>query len=860
MQKVKNNIWLALVLVINLFVFIKIFSPGPLVGGDAPFYSPELMREFFNEPPVWTHIGLNFGSVNQRIFIYPLMIIFSAPHNILGINQELLVRVFFYMPAIFLSIISSYVFAKKFKLDKPSSALTSLFYSINTYFLLLIDGGQAGIALAYGFFPLTLLALLDLNKIPQISNFYKAVFILSITSIVDPRFTVLAVATWITMAIFKVLGLTLTKNLLISISFLVLTLLGVNMYWIYLTLKFGSSGLESSTNLNFTSVLNGLAFFQPHWPENTFGNINQPPWYFLGLLLIILLGLFNNTTKRKISLFVVFLIMVFFLKGTNYPLGNLYEYLLKLPFGYSFRDSSKFFVPVMLLGGVLLSMGTSELASKLKNYKNVVFAGVFLYLVILIYPVYTGKMNYVLSDKIYSTKVKNIIDTINLDNDKFKRTVWIPERHPQELGSSNSQALEGKSLSDLRPLADLTAGSSDKFNYVFQDDSFVDWYRILGIDYIVTSGDTRNPNPNSEESDNWAKLIYKFDNYPETRKIDSDLYKIDNSLENIYFVNHAYAVVGPFLQEVDPNEVYFYFEDGKLDPELLNVLDPNALKIVFNEKDNTDLLMSLLKSYFVNLSETSKNDWSYFSENDYLLGKYQLLIRDLVYREFTYGVGFSMSDRLGEEIELKLTADKSDDYVLAIRAIGDLELILDGSINNFSSVNTYNWYTNTVKLNKGDHDLIIRNKDGLGVVNTAALIPMGEYNKANQTMITLLDKFGSAQAGEYKADQQLYLTNPQPVAVLEKSNYYYNIQNPGRSGFIVFTDTYTARWVLKSGGSDIFPLPAYSEFNAYYVNDDSVDMRLEFDGQSEFRKGVIISVATLMAIAVYYLYKRHKDT
>ena len=174
-------------LVPTLVVFKALFVPGTAVWGDAPYFWPEFIKAFPFEPNAWVGWGNNFGGLNQTLWLAPLMILYKLLNLAFGFNNDILIRLVFYFPAITLALLTPIFFARSLGLSKTAQFFASFFYVFNTYFLLLIDGGQVGVALAYGLFPLVLLFLRQLTTKPSFKNFLIALVSLSTLFSFDPR-------------------------------------------------------------------------------------------------------------------------------------------------------------------------------------------------------------------------------------------------------------------------------------------------------------------------------------------------------------------------------------------------------------------------------------------------------------------------------------------------------------------------------------------------------------------------------------------------------------------------------------------------------------------------------------------------
>ncbi|MEK6885309.1 MAG: hypothetical protein AABY22_37100, partial [Nanoarchaeota archaeon] len=172
-------------------VFKAIFLTGPTVWGDAPYYYLERFKEFTLGPLVWESRG-SLGIVNDLYFLYPFMFIYNSLGALFNFSNDLAIRLVFYFPAIFFSFLSSLLFTRYLGFSSLVSLFTVLLYSTSTYIILLIDGGQVGVALAYGTFPLTLISLHKLFDKNSFNQFLITLAVLMLLIIADVRFAIIA--------------------------------------------------------------------------------------------------------------------------------------------------------------------------------------------------------------------------------------------------------------------------------------------------------------------------------------------------------------------------------------------------------------------------------------------------------------------------------------------------------------------------------------------------------------------------------------------------------------------------------------------------------------------------------------------
>jgi len=857
MKWLKSNfLYLLGILIPAFFVFNSFFDlSNPLAWGDAPHFFAEEIRELTSlEPYAWITRGISFGGVNPRVYIFPLLSLYSFIGNLAGHN--IAIRIAFYFPAIILSAIGPALLAKYLKQSKVVQFFASLFYLLNTYFLLLVDGGQVGVALAYGIFPLTILFLLKLMDRPSLGSFYAALVIIFLNTIADPRIAAVALLTvilWIVVE--KLFAARSNFRGLKYLIILVLALAGLSLYWLVPLINVPPGELSASvTQLGLTSLLNSLTTFSAHWPANIFGKVVAPPFYFLGIPILIFSGFLIKPSKKQLASGFLFLTFVFLAKGTTPPLGQPYGVLTSLPFGFAFRDSTKFFVPAVLFAGILIGQSVEKLSLRFRA------APIFAYgfLLVLIPSALFGKMNFVLSKRQASSDLQKIYENLKEDGDE-SRAAWIPTVHPLTFETQEKQSIDGVDLVEQDPMARMNTGSFDRFNF-FHNDSFVDWFKTLGIKYLILSGNPRVVKLGEEEEKLWSGLrqttatasgLVKKD-----WRTDADVYEIEGINPSVYAVEQLYAVVGPPVSDQPVAAVYF--EDGKLDPTDLERLASQSASIVFNNKSEEDLSMSFLQKYFYSSSGVNNNEWASYTAKDYLISKYQLLLRNFDFKDFDYGRGIVFSDQGNEKIEIMVKVKETAPYKLAIRAALTSEVSrVDWELgNNFGGLIGSNeeqlaWSVADVNLKKGRSKLVLTNVDGLNLVNVVAIVPISEFDIAEGKATTFVKHFGKVDSDEVTVQEIKPLTHEvlSPTRVeIENTDAYWTI----------FTQNFHDQWKLGQGALSqkiaSNSVPVYSMVNAFYTDPKWKDLEIVFVGQKQVRWGMWATAVSTLSLVIIYLW------
>lgn len=840
------------------FVFRAFFYPGPLVFGDAPFFYSEGLYNWVSEPYSWSSFGNNFSGVNLFLWIYPLMYLYGALHLFLGLNNDSIIRILFYFPAVTLSIIGPMLFARYLAYGKKVQFFASLVYCFNTYFLLLIDGGQVGVALAYGIFPLSFLYLRKLLDKKSINNFLAATLLLFLLTIADPRIAAICLAAnliWLLMETiihklslkksfqdvftrFSYGNLSIFKKLLL-IFLSGLVLIPLNSYWIIPTLSLNQNFIIESLDSEVVTLLNPFLLFQPHWPFNEFGKISTPPLYF-GLLPFLLFGALFFKRDKKILVFTLsFLILAFFVKGGAPPLGQFYDFVINnVPFGIAFRDSTKFFTPLLLFAGILIGVTIELLPKKLKGL-FVILA--YIYILFLVHPAILGQLSGVLKIREVPRDYEIIANKLD-EEDGFLRTAWFPERPPFAFHSEAKPALDAKNLVWERPFASLNVGTFDHFNFLHQKDS-IELFKLLGIKYLFFPGDSRKGHLSKEEQEDWNNLLSLMEGTPGIKKENWNtsfpIFSIIDTKPRIFGVNKLMVVVGDnnINDKLSPdNYASVFIEDGKIDPKRLQNIASTAATLVFNDKEIIDLTMSFLQKYYLDIGKNISSQWAIREAEQFLKWKYELLSRGIKTYEFDFGKGIAFSDQVREEIVFELTAGQDGEYILAARTMSSpqddhLGIIFEGEEFNVSHdrSNLFKWFVKNITLQKGKYKITFRNYEGLSVLNTVALIPKKDFLAAEDLTAVFLDKFtlkgeSTWQLVEYKRVSPVeYQVNPSPSV-----------------NWIVFTDKYSDKWVNS--------YPFYSMVNGFYVESGTGEVAIKFEGQEYVKIGVTISIISLLAM------------
>ncbi|OGG28610.1 hypothetical protein A2971_02810 [Candidatus Gottesmanbacteria bacterium RIFCSPLOWO2_01_FULL_46_21] len=304
-----------LVLSIIGFIYLPWLTLRPLSAGDWPYLFTENIRAFSWFPEA------------RFLWLAPYyQIITKFVVTVVGIRWEVAEKLLWFLPFIILSAFSSY---RAFR-----SWISVLIYTTNTYILMIVGGGQMGVAMAYAIAPLVFSRL--------------SFFLIVIQAMFDPRIALLTI----------VAALFVTRPKVKKLLFVLFGVFVIHLYWI-IPMIFSPSVLGERLSdasagmlkfLSFASFSQTISLLHPNWPENIFGKVYFMQPEFLVIPTIAFSAfLFGSEKGKAIPYGLLALVGAFLAKGTQEPFGGIYTWLFTyVPGFWLFRDSTKFYLLVAL--------------------------------------------------------------------------------------------------------------------------------------------------------------------------------------------------------------------------------------------------------------------------------------------------------------------------------------------------------------------------------------------------------------------------------------------------------------------------------------------------------------------------------
>ncbi len=841
---------------------------------DFPYIYPKLAEKLLTWPWLWNakdHDGLGVNTIDtlwgwiQELFFGGL--------TKLGTSWSVVATIFGVILLFLFSWIGLGKLLNGYKLSKQSVFIGRLFFLTNTYILLLVDGGQLNLAVAYSLLPLSIY-LLD-KKIYKFS--LAALFI----SFLDLRIIYVLCLVVLIHLLFNIrnfghyLKLGVTTGVLLICS---------HAYWIFPALMSRGPMLPQTytrsaqvLNLSFADISHALTLRQPHWWQNIYGQTRHPEWYFWLIPIIAFSSLIFYKKNKTISFWsCVGIVGIFLVKGFNTPLSGFYLWAFNNVPGWNlFRDPTKFYFLICLSFSVLWSFATNYLTKK----HSWIVVGLSIYLLIVALPVYQGKMSGLFSIPRYEKDYKSLASF--LETSTPGKIVWFPEKPPVGYSDPDHLSINATTLSQRRPFAVGTVGAYDTLNFLRDATHSGQLFAAAGIKYIAIAASDPIRDSQKPEDLNYRKI---FTNQLSALPWISErknfgpitLLETKTTKKLFYLTPTTNFIIGSdSIYKNQPN----IFESAAIfaeeHPGILNkITNFSNANLVLNSKTKLDVTAALMpENKFIFpansllFSPNSTGWWKretadFVAWRDFLQQKYNLENQD-----FDFGGGWAVSEGKNN-LTLNLPECINNCILMARLMVspksGSISFFessrLLGSVNTYKETNdissqifglgqaadqtfTYKqadflWY----EVGAAEGGILeISTEGSINVVNALALISKNELTELKN-----------------KAEQ---LTNSyQHLTPYTSGDIYYKQINPAHyqitvSGLtspasIIFSQNFDTFWRLGDSPS----VKAYSLLNAFPLEKNGV-YDVYYLPQKYMQTGLIISGFTVILFCIIILWK-----
>ncbi len=669
------------IFLILIFVFRIFLIPGPRFANDFPFVSRQTLLSNFSFPQTWSSDTGEMGEYAVKtLWAWPLEILYSLGAH-LGLSFEVLMRLFGIFPIVILGVYFMDRFLSRQNVSPSGRFVGCLLYVLNSFIILIIDGGQLQIGLSYAIFPWVYQSILDALE-GSIRLKVKSGILVSVLGFLDIRFVyvllVLLFIRFLYESLFQKRGnLWLWFFSWVKVGLVIfLVFVGLNFYWILPSIAAEAPALPSSYTrvsqasfLSFANIGHSLFLLSPHWYKNVFGKVTPvlPEFVFIPVLVFL-----APVLKRKDRIvgfwLLVALIGIFLVKGTNPPLSGVYTWFFTNIPGFSlFRDPTKFFFLIALSYSVLIGITVNELMNyfgklKIVNWKvGLIPLLLTSYFLILIRPVWLTKMTGTLSDQPYQKEYNRLADILEDDN-SFGRVLWLPSRPPLGYASDDHPVVEGLRLLLKRPFQVGVVGSYELLNFIREAEYMGELFDIAAIKYIAYPyPDTRREELKKDNVEYYYAFLDQLSNlqWIDKRLTNSPvpLLQVKKSQDRFFIADNTFLIVGSDriynelanIENFDLSKNAFIFAEEK--PGLSNICKSISCTVVLYEKNEMDFLASFIDkkrfifpAEYLDFEPNEQGLWKretvdFLWWRNFLQQKYKL-----DYQEFDYGGGVAIAE------------------------------------------------------------------------------------------------------------------------------------------------------------------------------------------------------------------------
>lgn len=862
-------------------VFYIFWIPGPRVSTDFHF-TTRMVQQSNIYPYAWREAGVanGLGEYNvPSLWSQPLHSIFGLLSNFLNFSEQTKILGFIIL---IIGYISIWKLLGLWQISTFGKVAGSLLFLLNSYFLLIFDGGQLSICLSYALFPL---AVADFFKLTE-SNFWKDKLNLIITiliiSVFDLRMIYLLMIIFFVLTFYQLSYKSTSKwfkdlkNLLLTFSLLLVILIGSHAYWLLPALLAKSINLPQTYGrvsqidfLSFSTLAHGLFLQQPHWYQNIFGKVDQLRVEFIFIPILVFITPLLVKKDKGVGFWLLIALMgIFLVKGSNPPLPQIYGWLFANLPGFSlFRDPSKFYFLISLSYSVLISYSVTALSKR--SLKLVIL--VIIYLIWLAKPVFLGQMTGLLSQPMYKTEYSLLANRLEKD-ENFGRILWVPTKPPLTFENLSHPGINAIDLTQKRPFTVSSKGTYETLNYLREAPYIGQLFDVAGIKYIVIPFlDLKRNDLDPDKIKYYYTFLNQLTKLNWIKTTDFSVIPLLETIhhqqkffvsDNLWWVIGSDSIYQDSTRSADlalsKNALVFVEEIPYLGKMIDNY--PEA-KVILNNKTETDLAASLINSqnlFFpaqdLGFSPDESGWWKreatdLISWRDFLQNKYGINNQD-----FDLGGGWAVAEG---DLELKIKNDKlRKNQLLLARVLestksGQIKFYqgqqLIGQINTTQSKDNIRWFE--VGKLSADNVLQIKTEGQINVLNALAVVDNREW-QMYQDKADNFKSSGRIRIFGETGERNLATVNFKQI---DPTKYEINIDKLDKPTFIVFGQNYDKEWQINGQSA----LPVYSLLNGFRI-DKNGKYIVYFRPQRYIGIGLKVSLASIILLSGFLILTRVK--
>lgn len=487
------------------FIFRNWFLAPQIIGGDWPYFFEETLKNysfFFSSWNPFENNGLGGISPIYSLGIFHGFTVFLSQS--FHIPWSITYKISWFGLFLFFSSFSSLYLLKTIfsRISFSYALLASVIYATNTYILMVVGGGQMGVALAYSLVPLVIAFFIKIINLAFIYSEKRATLIrssvlsgiaLSVELLFDPRIvylTILVIGLYFLLKLMYIRKVSAQPFIYVFLipGIIVVALHAVWIIPLMITRINPISVLGDAYDnvgmvkfLSFASFYQSFSLLHPNWPENIFGKtyFMHPEFILIPILAFFNLLFIQTFKDLRIKMYILFLAILgligtFLAKGANPPFGDIYLWLFKnIPGFVMFRDPTKFYLLVILSYSMLMPLSLEKISEKVLSIKhkilntkvcNMFYLIPFVFIIFwafLIYPAIFGQLKGTFSKQDVPKEYVELKDFLYNQKDYF-RTLWVPRQQRFSFISNIHPSIEAEPLFSTRSAEEISKKVSSK--------------------------------------------------------------------------------------------------------------------------------------------------------------------------------------------------------------------------------------------------------------------------------------------------------------------------------------------------------------------------------------------------------------
>ncbi|CAN5194684.1 hypothetical protein BH11PAT1_BH11PAT1_0090 [soil metagenome] len=594
-----------IIFVVIGIIFRNWFSFSTVSGGDLSYFFHEQIVQYLNPPFMWeTFRNLGFGGdsfLHQGVYFYNL------PFGYLGqyFDYSVIERIIWFFPVLIAGFFAPIILTQQLRIFSPRFyPLASLIFLLNTYFFMIMGGGQITVVFGYLAIPFVFASFIRIVKQSTVYNLVVFSLLFSFLVACDFRYAYIFAVLAFLYTVFFCFFISsfdevklLIKRYFFIIAVTIPILLLTHAFWLLPYLSHYQSPTGTATAaytsegavayFSFATFENTLSLLHPFWPENIFGKVGfmKPEFFLIPLLayLSLLFLPFRNSkpslkshrvnhsfafdqTENALWFYILFFALVgilgaFLAKGAKPPFGEVYVWLFShFPGFIMFRDPTKWYTLIALSYSMLIPFTIERISQMLqKRLGNMIKGKKF---IVDIFPIFITLLLVFLLYPAISGQVKGTLKTVEVPHEyiafknyllhdtKFSRVLWIPSMQRFSFYSDVHPGISGKDY----------FGTYTKYGVIsaLQKKEMESQLHEASVRYVILPSDTQKEmfiDDRKYDKNQYKNILNSLEKIPWLKKTqtfgDIVVFKIENSRAHFWSENQETTISSKFINPTE---------------------------------------------------------------------------------------------------------------------------------------------------------------------------------------------------------------------------------------------------------------------------------------------------------------------